>query len=1175
MNKFKPFSLNFILLINIIFFSPLEAKENNKVPHIVSEQEYKSLKKALYTGKNLSPLLKGILSKLKTKKEQALFLKSLQRSFKKNKSIEKALALARSSLVLHRKTRQKIKKPHSNSPFIKTLASGKSIKKVFPSYSPKSQNRLFNKKLLTELGKGKTTKTAILNANKHITTITATKKSISQKNNSVLLALAKGKSVEAFMDKQGIPAFAQKKFKKTFLKKIAGGHSISKANAQAKKIIGMSKKKPLSFLQALATGKNIDKIIANKNIKKNLNSILSKGGNPSTAIATAVKNTKISIATKINQDNPKIKLFTALSSGKNVSKAVNQVIKSNGETGSITPKKLVSSIARGANISTALKRIKNLSETRKKLKTNTAPSPLITAIASGKNIRQAVKNKPQFQSKVIKQLNKGKSLSTAIRTAQQQTEQLEIASARTTQPQSDSGLMVALATGKNITGSFDKLPTKISPKTVLADLNKGKTLIVALNQNDTAKTITAEKGLSTETTNEIIVATTLNNKNPQRKPKNKTVIATPPKKNKPQRKPKNQTVIATAPKKNKAVLATVLPKKPSSIKIATTNTTLKNSFDRPKSTVIIPSASIETVPDVDISKNAEIALTQAVSVVANQLQLDLESISNSEVDLALSLNENTYTTPPEIVIAVADRSLLVNDFLDNNKTVLASNTDPDLPNAASTPPPINLKPTTIAPPPLPNSKPESPITDLTPSNPEPEPPITKPTPPLPENPTPISTGWEGETQIIFKPSEKSSIISLTTDVKTIENAPLKNGVSTQFTLDPQFTNTAAATGNLNHFDTGRFASISPLNDASLGNFNYTAWGKWAIEEGNFYTDKNGNTVEIANNYWVIGEKTNLDNMPKTGSAIYNGVAVGDFRSTEGNIEIGAIHGKVRFQADFTNQSLSGGMVLKKNGQPFASPQLIIPVAFSNEFASPFGKNGFLNGFFYGSNAEELGGTWVTDSDDDSGSGEGIYRAKSNISISNSTSALLLEPSPVNHDFNTQQTPSALVVDDAVFNDLGDYNYTTWGDWETKTLDTINPQNTVTHGYWIDGNETPLQNLPKTGTATYAGGVIGDFTPAGGVTNIGAIQGAVNLQVNFSNQTIAADMQLNKNGVPWDATSMPPTNLNGTAWNGTMQGQNSTGTLQGNFYGPNAEEAAGVWNLNNPKGQAIGAFRAKK
>ncbi|WP_157050645.1 hypothetical protein [Herbaspirillum rhizosphaerae] len=132
-------------------------------------------------------------------------------------------------------------------------------------------------------------------------------------------------------------------------------------------------------------------------------------------------------------------------------------------------------------------------------------------------------------------------------------------------------------------------------------------------------------------------------------------------------------------------------------------------------------------------------------------------------------------------------------------------------------------------------------------------------------------------------------------------------------------------------------------------------------------------------------------------------------------------------------------------------------------------------------------------------------------------------------------------------------------------------------YVTAGLVTPLASIPSSLSATYTG-------PVNGTLNSGAsIGGTLSASVNFATirsgaPSIAGGITFNGNQ---GSTSFNLTLLGGYvggSMSGTYAGQNVTGfIMNGQFFGPAAEQLAGAWSMQNTGGSlsATGTFKAKQ
>ena len=140
--------------------------------------------------------------------------------------------------------------------------------------------------------------------------------------------------------------------------------------------------------------------------------------------------------------------------------------------------------------------------------------------------------------------------------------------------------------------------------------------------------------------------------------------------------------------------------------------------------------------------------------------------------------------------------------------------------------------------------------------------------------------------------------------------------------------------------------------------------------------------------------------------------------------------------------------------------------------------------------------------------------------------------------------------------------------------------------WSYGNPTPLSGIPTSGSATFSGKLAGLYiSPAGE----GAIaRAALNVNANFSDRSLSftsTGTTLTRDSRA--LTAAPHLDLSGTATYSAQSNQfygglrNTGGTLsgstQGQFYGPNAQELGGAFILTSGQGVETfaGAYGAKR
>lgn len=173
----------------------------------------------------------------------------------------------------------------------------------------------------------------------------------------------------------------------------------------------------------------------------------------------------------------------------------------------------------------------------------------------------------------------------------------------------------------------------------------------------------------------------------------------------------------------------------------------------------------------------------------------------------------------------------------------------------------------------------------------------------------------------------------------------------------------------------------------------------------------------------------------------------------------------------------------------------------------------------------------------------------------------------------------------------DFDHLVWGQWSfARATGTTADRQDAVHSHLLVGHVTPdTADLTGLGTATYNGVIEGGFAPGGGAES-DAVSGNLSLTADFATKTFDGTYGL-------DSTDFGTVVSNGTIESGSWSNPdglsaslagNSTmgavsGDLQGAFFGPNAEEVGGNWELQivgapnsgEVGGVAAGAFAAKR
>lgn len=402
--------------------------------------------------------------------------------------------------------------------------------------------------------------------------------------------------------------------------------------------------------------------------------------------------------------------------------------------------------------------------------------------------------------------------------------------------------------------------------------------------------------------------------------------------------------------------------------------------------------------------------------------------------------------------------------------------------------------------------------------------------------------------------------------------------------------------------------ILAVKSASPG-FAYSHWGEWTGEEGKalwVYNSGIDQNAKIDHLHWVIGDPSPKSAFQgRSGSAYFGGTLKGDFAPNGGNVTmLNAVTGQVHIGIDFASQNIEGELSIDVNGNRWEEASLSASLLSSTSnglrfFGQLYGPNGNggMNGQFYGSQAQEVGGTFHYFGD--GGGASGVFLAKEMeapenanvfIGLSTQTDDHQIDDSGNMLDFNPAYVGTGVKI--PVYNggevaatekfDIGNYSYANWGRWEATNL---TPPRYQSGGYWVSGEKTPATVIAmRTGTATYKGQMRGDFVPHSG-TREGAY-GLIELNANFNNDRMTGQMQWGHGGAG-TVTGGPVSPVvqleaaissDGRFFQSSDGNTNGTGIgygFWGTFLGPYGNELGGASWLVDSDGSYNGVFVAKE
>ena len=212
----------------------------------------------------------------------------------------------------------------------------------------------------------------------------------------------------------------------------------------------------------------------------------------------------------------------------------------------------------------------------------------------------------------------------------------------------------------------------------------------------------------------------------------------------------------------------------------------------------------------------------------------------------------------------------------------------------------------------------------------------------------------------------------------------------------------------------------------------------------------------------------------------------------------------------------------------------------------------------------------------------VQTATSDISWSTSVGDTITDKG-VTYELKSADGNTTMVLGDAK-DSWVNWNYQTFGVWQKTTI--TGPTATMDIGAISAGSLSPVSGIPTSGTGIYVGQAAGVYVDASGnlystTANLSATATFASRSISFnttgttttaSSGTTASASNLNLSGtLSYGASS------NQFSGNLSSSGATMSGTAVGNFYGPNAEEIGGTYQLKASSGveTMIGGFGAKR
>lgn len=206
---------------------------------------------------------------------------------------------------------------------------------------------------------------------------------------------------------------------------------------------------------------------------------------------------------------------------------------------------------------------------------------------------------------------------------------------------------------------------------------------------------------------------------------------------------------------------------------------------------------------------------------------------------------------------------------------------------------------------------------------------------------------------------------------------------------------------------------------------------------------------------------------------------------------------------------------------------------------------------------------------------------SNVTIQTPTSSVSFSTADGDSIFDDPNAPFTFALGNnqdkaAIWADVErlDWDYQTFGSWETYQNNNVD-----TFGSFSAGAPTAGNNIPVSGTATYSGLTTGLFD---GQTGFYVTKSDLTVNADFGARTLGfstTNTREYSNNTPNTGLNMLGTltySSGSNSFSGIVNTNNGlSGTADGQFYGPRAEELGGVFYTQGGGEEYIGAFGARQ
>ena len=354
--------------------------------------------------------------------------------------------------------------------------------------------------------------------------------------------------------------------------------------------------------------------------------------------------------------------------------------------------------------------------------------------------------------------------------------------------------------------------------------------------------------------------------------------------------------------------------------------------------------------------------------------------------------------------------------------------------------------------------------------------------------------------------------------------------------------------------------------------------------------------------FTYGVETPDSALPRTGSAGYAVDLVGaldgevpSILTGDGTLSVNFASGAVATTGTLTEYSIDSTPIVLSTGTFDGQAQLS---SSTNAFGGTFDLtatsafSGGLHGRFYGPLAEEVGAVWsVTNPDGSAGTGTITGRVDDSINVTLGSSKTPVSDgdafaisydaaaqsytltaagrtvsldgadrdiagSSAAFDLFRKTLADGSTLDARIYNAAGSplaLSYTSFAELVFR-----GPDGVAATGYQLLGQRTAAGQMPRTGSASYNGAIYGQGSVRGAASSACyALGGTSRLNVDFASNSASGSLAItgtNADGTrDFGSFGFQSTAMSGGQFSAGATGANATGSVNGAFFGPNAQE----------------------